>query len=313
MSDATVTIVTPVLHPGAIAACDAVLAQDFSDWCHVVLDASGGMVDLEAELAPRRQAYGERLLVVAGPASPWGAANAGLEATATPYACVLGQHDSWAPRFLSATIGFLEASERHAGVVAAAGLGRDDVTLAGVAAARRFPGAALLYRRSVLDDIGAYREDLAGPADWEFALRFAAFFAIGLVPEALAGEAAESTGANSLADLRHDLLRADVADGRVGLGLLTNLPVLAGGGDELARLRARVAGLEAANERLAEGFHRMTDALAQLAQALSARDQEQNRLIEALARQNEALLGMGAAAPESGQTAGRGFWSRLFG
>lgn len=113
-----------------------------------------------------------------------------------------------------------------------------EISLYRLAANNPFPPISFLFRREALDAIGGFREDLPVLGDWHFHLRFALEYEIGLIPELLANyhyreladegvygntvTAGEDTHQRYDLLLRNDWLRADLKDGRLGLGFLVN-------------------------------------------------------------------------------------------
>ncbi len=114
------------------------------------------------------------------------------------------------------------------------------VSLFRLAEENTIPPISLVFRRNAFEAIGE-RVDRYGPLeDWEFNLRLFSRFPIGFIPEPLANyhlrtpESSAGTNANffvSSADIygrldmeiRNDLLRQDISEGKIGLGFLVNL------------------------------------------------------------------------------------------
>lgn len=244
-------------------AARSVLGQECPDFAHVVVNDGGDPKEVERVLMPHRPAYGERLLVLHHP-EPLGmeaASNAGIRASSSRYLAIHDDDDTWAPAFVTKTLGFLGGDQgdgfkgvvTHSDrVVEAMGNGRvrpvsrepfnawlRQVTLYRMCACNCFPPISFVYERQALERIGPYREDLPVLGDWEFNLRFLSRFDIGVVPETLAfyhhrPDIDQGVYGNSVfsarerhvlydAKLRNEYLRKDLEEGRQGLGHLMNL------------------------------------------------------------------------------------------
>jgi glycosyltransferase involved in cell wall biosynthesis len=206
-----------------------VCAQTYRDWRLVLVNDGGdaGEVDrLVAELP----GLADRTTVLhnAAPRKRAGAWNQGVAASDSDYIAVHDDDDTWHPEFLARTVAHLEATPDGAVAVRTAIVwehvegdsvleeGREiffpdlhAVTLFDLLRTNRVVPIAMLYRRSVHDDIGAVREDLTVVEDWEFNLRLAAAHPIGFLDgEPLAfwhqRRAADGTLANSVIGTRED-------------------------------------------------------------------------------------------------------------
>jgi methyl-accepting chemotaxis protein len=168
--------------------------------------------------------------------------------------------DSWDPRFLEVTVGFLRgpANSGYAGVVSGSSvvherIGVDGnveitgtepfapdiehVSIMGLASHNAFPPISYLYRRTLHERVGLYDESLRVMADWDFNLRVIRHFDIAMIPESLAywhlRESADTALANVSARSRqyeedrsrllNRWLRRDLDAGALGFGYLINL------------------------------------------------------------------------------------------
>ncbi len=258
-----------------------VAAQEFGDWRLVIVNDGGdpaGVEDLLAEL----DADLRRRIAVVHHAEPLGmeeASNAGLAATTSDYVGIHDDDDTWEPRFLAATVAYLDAHPEDAAVVTRTEIVYEEIhgshvvetgrgpfwnelpaiSLSDLLRTNRFVPIQLLYRRSVHDGVGPYRADLPVVGDWEFNLRLAQAYTIGLIDEVLAywhqrpraqGDLSNSVSdeqARAAADLRvrDQLLKERVAaDGMGDLLYLTHY--LQGEFDHLHRR------LDTLNDRLDE-------------------------------------------------------------
>lgn len=245
-------------------ALDSVLSQSLADWQHIIVNDGGDPDPVDALVAMRRDAYAGRVTVLHNERSGGmeAASNKGVALATGEFLSIHDDDDRWDPEFLAACTEFLDAQPdlfqgvvtrsvriieeiRDGGVVelsrelfpASFSLAR--VNLAYLSTHNQFPPISFLYRRSVLDQIGHYREDLPVLGDWEFNLRFASRYEIGVLDRPLAywhNRDAASGGSSVLAGrethlkydalIRHTLLRDDLGRGSLGLGYLANIHAL---------------------------------------------------------------------------------------
>ena len=204
-------------------------AQTFAGWRLVVIDDGGDPAEVE-KLIAEQPGLAERATVVhnavpRGRAVTW---NQGLAAADSEYVAVHDDDDTWHPSFLARTVAHLDATGGAAVAVRAAIVwehveGEEivererevfmphlrSITLFDLIRTNRIVPIALLYRRSVHDEIGPVREDLPVVEDWEFNLRLAAAHPIAFLdgePLAFWHQRREAEGplANSVIDLQSD-------------------------------------------------------------------------------------------------------------
>ncbi|HZS40774.1 MAG TPA: glycosyltransferase [Polyangia bacterium] len=246
-------------------ALQSVDEQTFGDWEHVIVNDGGEPAPVDEVVAARGDSRRARTRVIHNPRSLGmeAASNVGLRQAGGDYVVIHDDDDTWAPEFLAQTTAYLDSVAHEpssAGVithsvrvqerianevivpldVAPVNDWMENVTLFRLAANNPFPPISFLYRRSVLADIGYYREDLPVCGDWEFNLRFLSRYEIGVVPKPLARyhqrvSSAEGAYTNSVigsggltirryeARVRNELLRKDLSEGKVGLGFLVNV------------------------------------------------------------------------------------------
>lgn len=240
-------------------ALESVLAQTDRDWAIAVVNDGGDHAALEATLAPFGERLRGRLAVVHFEKSEGRGKgkhlNAGLRAVESEFVAIHDDDDSWDPQFLSLARGAI--GHGHAAVTqsylvrekieneALVELSRElyepwqkhGISLFRLAESLTFPPIALLFRREVIRKIGPFDDELGPLEDWEFALRLFANYEVHFLEEPLAHyrqrEGAGASG-NSRANsarvygeldqkIRNRLLRQDLAEGKMGLGYLTNL------------------------------------------------------------------------------------------
>lgn len=243
-------------------ALDSVSGQTFRDLAWVIVNDGGepGAVDSIAGLG-RQRGLSTTVFHHQQSRGMEAASNAGIHASASEFIVIHDDDDSWQPEFLDSCVRFLIASHRYAGVVTQSTKVEEEVLperirivarspfnpdllsiyLHEMAQENTFPPISFLYRRSALDTVGLYAEELPVLGDWDFNLRFLQHYDIGVIPKALANyhhrrNVAETASqyANSLyagqsrhieydAIIRNQLLRRDLAQGTVGLGWLVGI------------------------------------------------------------------------------------------
>ncbi|MGO4679830.1 glycosyltransferase family 2 protein [Microbacterium sp. 2MCAF23] len=184
-------------------ALDDILSQRFEDWRAVIVNDGGDSAAVDRVIAAVRVAARGRISAVHRSDSKGrsAAANIGVQALTGDYVVLHDDDDLWHPDFLAATVDWLDRNPGDGGVVArteivyeretATGFeetGRvpfwpalTAITYAELLQVNRFVPIAYLYRRSLHDEVGYYREDVHAAEDWEFNLRVAARHPIGFL------------------------------------------------------------------------------------------------------------------------------------
>jgi glycosyltransferase involved in cell wall biosynthesis len=181
----------PLLLRRAVAS---VCAQTFADWHLVVVDDGGDAASVASALNAHEAKLAGRVTVIRNDVSRGMevASNQGVKASDSAYLAIHDDDDTWHPEFLTRTVAYLEANSdaavavrteiiwEHVEAAEVTELGREtfcaDVrafTLSDMLLHNRTVPISVLYRRSVHDEIGYFREDLAAVGDWEFWLRLA--------------------------------------------------------------------------------------------------------------------------------------------
>ena len=209
--DAAVAIITrtrnrPVTLDRAI---EDVLRQSFSDWQLIVVDDGGDLPSTTRVIERHSRSLGGRakLLPRERRRGKEAASNFGIANSASRYIVVHDDDDTWHPDFLARGVSRLEASPSSVGGVISGAqqiferfdddrlveIGRRafplpncPVSMATLTQRNLFPPISFLFRRSALDRVGSFREDLPALGDWDFNLRFARQFKIGVIPDVLA-------------------------------------------------------------------------------------------------------------------------------
>lgn len=189
------------------------------------------------------------------------AMNIGLRAATSEYIAICDDDDTWEPQFLSETSDFLDRQSRYQGVVTRATWIDEEILgdtireisrrpinpklrviyLIDVARENIIYTMSFVYRRVIHDVVGYYNEDLEVLEDWEFNLRFLEHFDIGVLPKFLSNYHVRPNATGHLSNsvrtveaeiglhLRYDalvrnaLLRRDLREGKLGVGVLMGL------------------------------------------------------------------------------------------
>lgn len=246
----------PVMLRRALAS---VSHQTFRHFAWVIVNDGGDAAEVEMIATSARQEQLEVHTIHNSQSLGMEAAsNCGIRGSDSELLVIHDDDDTWDPAFLATTTAFLDAEPVYDGVVTHAN--RVDEVIEGdqiriirtvpwnhdlmsvylieMARVNSFPPISFVFRRSVLAKIGLFDESLPVLGDWDFHLRFLTAFDIGVVPRPLAfyhhRESASGVYGNSLYDgaskhirydalLRNRMLRRDLQDRRLGLGLLVNL------------------------------------------------------------------------------------------
>ncbi len=187
-------------------AIRSVLDQSFTDWVHVIVNDGGNPATVDLLVAMESEAYAGRVRVVhhASGRGMQNASNSGLEAIDSTFAIIHDDDDSWYPDFLATAVGFLEKEGPDStvqGVVTQTTQVLEEVCVTGEVKRIRelpyypfthvdigemrerniFPPIAFLYRRSVHQEIGYFRQQFDVLGDHDFNLRFLRHFDIGVI------------------------------------------------------------------------------------------------------------------------------------
>jgi glycosyltransferase involved in cell wall biosynthesis len=175
-------------------AIGSVCAQTFTSWHLVVINDGGERAAVAAALLGHEAELEGRVTVLHNAVSRGmeAASNQSIKASDSAFVAIHDDDDTWHPEFLARTAAHLQSTEDAAVAVrteivwefvaggAIAEQGREifcpDVhafTLTDMLRHNRTVPISVLYRRSVHDEIGYFREDLAAVGDWEFWLRLA--------------------------------------------------------------------------------------------------------------------------------------------
>jgi glycosyltransferase involved in cell wall biosynthesis len=307
-----------------------VCAQTSADWHLVVVDDGGDAVVVD-EVVGRHPGLRGRVTALHNP-TPRGmeaASNQGVRASSSEFVAIHDDDDTWHPEFLERTVAHLRATgdvavtvrtqivwervvgdriEEEGREVFAADV--HSFTLAELLRTNREVPISLLYRRSVHEEIGPFREDLPVVGDWEFNLRLAqSGHSVGFLdgePLAFWHQRREAEGemANSVialaqqhraADLlvRDEALRSYVRRNGVG-GLLYLTGYVQTEIDHLHHLAHRLSS-DAAHD----AGRRHEEVLARQAELLAAQADLGIRVHDAVQRLEERVVALEAAVSDA--------------
>lgn len=242
-------------------AIRGILAQSDPDWVLAIVNDGGDKALLDRTLAPFGDELRDRLHLIHFAESEGRGKgkhlNAAIHATRSEFVAIHDDDDSWHPSFLTrakeamgeknatVTQSMLVKERIENGQIAEISRTlyepwqKHEISLFRLAESLSFPPIALLFRRSVLREIGLFRDELGPLEDWEFSLRLFAHGPVEFLEEPLACyHQREGAGAGPEANsflnaqkiygkldrqIRNELLREDLRRGRLGLGYLVNL------------------------------------------------------------------------------------------
>lgn len=175
--------------------------QKFADWSVVVVNDGGDPAAVDRIIATLSPVLGSRASVIhrTEDLGRSAAANAGVQALSTEFLVLHDDDDLWAPDFLTDSVAWLDRAPEDAGVVSRTEIvyervegdrivetGRapfwgemSRITYADMLQVNRFVPIAYVYRRTLHDEVGLYREDVHAAEDWEFNLRVLRLHPIG--------------------------------------------------------------------------------------------------------------------------------------
>jgi glycosyltransferase involved in cell wall biosynthesis len=240
----------------------SVQQQRFRDWEIVIVNDGGDRPAVEQLLRQIPQTLRSKIKVIHHDDSRGmeAASNAGLRSASGDLVVIHDDDDSWHEAFLETMVAALDGQPPSVGgvvchsqfvdeIVSGGDIVRkgvrpnnnwmQNVTLFRMASQNFIPPISFLYRASMHEEIGYYREDLPVLGDWEFYMRLLLRFDMHVVPIVLANyhmrpaDAGEQYGNTVTAGARkhrtveakilNELLRKDLAEGKIGLGTIANL------------------------------------------------------------------------------------------
>jgi glycosyltransferase involved in cell wall biosynthesis len=264
-ADCRVAVITRTKdRPRLLERCiGSLLAQDFDDWVHVIVNDCGDQSAVVTATEPFSEQYKGRLCLTHHATSKGmeAASNTGLRASQSTFVAFLDDDDTWDPQFLSAMVQALvgEQSQKVKGVVCQSKIIRENlqnghttevgeqvlngelrfVSIEELLIANQFTNNAFLFYRSAQEEIGFFNEELPVLGDWDFNIRFLLRFDVAVVRRVLArwhwrekSEASSDVNTVHAPAAPHDAwrvhlanraLRGDWLDGNKHLSLIMTL------------------------------------------------------------------------------------------
>ena len=189
-------------------AVASVLAQEYTDWVHVIVNDGGDATALDAFLEPYQERYDDRLHVIhlKRNVGMQNAANRGIEESHSTYITIHDDDDAWHPAFLKSTVAFFRkqgSKSPYRGVITQSlkiteSIGEDgsfkeidrkpyvpldEISFFRVGYENPFPPIAFLYQRGVHDEIGFFEQRWEEAGDFDFNIRFLQHYEIGVIPK----------------------------------------------------------------------------------------------------------------------------------
>lgn len=244
-------------------AIRSVHGQAFKDFVHVIINDGGDAAAVDEVVKKYEELTKGRVQVIHNAESLGmeAASNKAIKSVDSTYVAIHDDDDTWHPEFLRQTLELLE-STGAAGVVArtdkvteeVAGDGKTirqlkveqwmpdmkAVSLYRQCIDNQMTPITFVYRRSVLDEIGYYDEDLPVLGDWDFGLRFLqkhdvefldpgyalAFYHHRKFVPGAAGNSNYGSGHDKhryyTNKVLNKYLRQDLAEGKLGVGYIMN-------------------------------------------------------------------------------------------
>ncbi|WP_182915277.1 glycosyltransferase family 2 protein [Rhodopseudomonas palustris] len=200
----------------------SVLLQSFERWHLYLVNDGGDQFELEDLLRMYRPVFGSRLTVMHHEVSKGmeAASNAALRACREEFVAIHDDDDTWNPEFLSSTVSFLSERKNKCFVGVTTGckvvferisdgavekvheelwrFNQGPISYSDLIVANRFPPICLVFRRSVVKEIGLFDEALPVLGDWDFNIRLMRVGDIGFIRQTLAGYHHRTAGTNSV-------------------------------------------------------------------------------------------------------------------
>lgn len=197
-----------------------IAGQSFTDWHLAIINDGGDPAEIETLITSTEGLDPVKVTLVNNTESRGTSttANQGVNATESEFIVLHDDDDLWHADFLARTVAYLRENPEAPGVTARTMIVHERqkgdsfeeyyrfefeplpfVSYYDLLAVNRFVPISFLYRRSLHDELGLYREDLPVVEDWEFYLRIARRYQIAKLPgEPLAfwQQRPEATGAS---------------------------------------------------------------------------------------------------------------------
>jgi glycosyltransferase involved in cell wall biosynthesis len=242
-------------------ALNSISEQVYKDFIWVIVNDGGpvGPVDAVAEQA-RNSNMVVKVIHRKKSTGMEAASNQGICESESEYIVIHDDDDTWQSEFLYETVTFLDRETNYGGVISWNELVYEKIkdkrictikrkvqrrtiaiTIADMLAHNPFPPIAFLYRRSAFERVSPYDETFPVCGDYEFNLRFIDRYDIGVIPKPMANhhfrtalkDKSDSNSNTEIAQpdlhlryqaiLRNRLFRRDLAQGKIGIGVLLQI------------------------------------------------------------------------------------------
>jgi glycosyltransferase involved in cell wall biosynthesis len=188
-------------------AIQSIMNQSFTNWEILLINNGGDKVNLEEVLVHYQVLLSEKLKIIHldNPQNMETATNIGIINSEGKFITLLDDDDTWEYSYLEECVSVLDNNHVD-GVVTRSVLIYEKIennkivqistkmfnpnlkSVQKFKLARRnlFTTNAFMYKRSVIEDVGLYREDFPVLGDWEFNIRFSIKYKIVVIPKQLA-------------------------------------------------------------------------------------------------------------------------------
>lgn len=298
-------------------ALESVSKQTFKDYVHIVVNDGGDTEMAMHTIEKTEQCDRSKVMLVDNIVNRGmeSASNIGIRACQSKYIVIHDDDDSWEPKFLEKTVGFLEGSkgEIYGGVITKSTYVSEEITPQGIvihdtkpyqgwvetvhimemAIGNFYPPIAFLFRRDIYDKIEGFDERYPVLGDWDFNLRYLLEADIGVISEYLANYHHRDRGDTSLfgnsvtADRHKHLDYSSIVRNKFARNLLHS--------ENTAMTNLVGLGFHVGQQR--DAIRRFEDTLKQntTAQRSSTNRQDDywvafQRLVKAIASQDEAFV-----------------------
>jgi len=201
MSQYEVSVIMPTFNNAKYiaSAIDSVLAQTFQNFELIVVD--DGSTDNTKQIMDAYLKTDSRIKYVyqensGGAARP---KNTGIKIAGGIYIAVLDSDDIWLPSKLERQVRVLKKSEDSTGLVSCSFLVKKDGKIQGKIFINQYskqlqnimlrdylgPGSCVLYKKTALDKVGLFDENLRTSQDWEMRIRLLQFYEVSVVNQPL--------------------------------------------------------------------------------------------------------------------------------
>lgn len=196
MAEVVAVITRTKNRPRLLIRCiQSVIGQTFRDWIHVIVNDGGDRKEVEDTVRQFAQEYSGRVRIIHHDKSRGmeAATNSALRTIETEFVALLDDDDTWHEGFLDSAIVTLRGatSSQVKSAICQTEIVHETISgeaiveisrepfnpdfvalrLSDLLMANRFTNNAMVFHRSVIDEVGFFREDLEALGDWDFNVR----------------------------------------------------------------------------------------------------------------------------------------------